>query len=565
MKKALLTILMSLVCSIALSQEKNIFVDLEVELSKLNANNQRINIVNREREKFKSTHDSLYYMTSRYAELYTFNEDNRYKTLPILFELIKINNNNYESLTIGCNFGIAQQLENVAPDISLECLNRAIEAEESLNGEKHLLPHLFHFKGRLFYNAKDYKSAINFYNKAIAIYKKRKEVLFISSMYNNISMIYEDKREFNTAIKYSNISIATLETKKQLNNEEFNFLMLVKNNKARYLSKYKKINESEVLYDEVLAYYKKTNQYNNLAFNYRDQTKLYAINSEKYNNLIKSIIDLEKKEIKISYKIQLLEILQNYYTNQQNYKALKINSKKLNDYNLKYITNIIDNYNKTFLFYNKTTMELYNSNFKTKYLLQKKKTNVIIYGLVTILSILLFVIFLFISRRKKEKELLAIKTKFLEQEKIINEQEIEIQKEKLKNLSFFLEVKNKVENSFLNEIKKLKKSKSDQNDVLDNLHISYHNLTEINKNFENINYNNNQEYKDIQAKIAEKHSNLSTKELQYCVYFSNKLSSKEIAIIENITPASVRVLKNRIKNKLNLDSNTNLEDYLSKI
>lgn len=565
MKKATFTILLLLIYSTMFSQKKNYFVNLEVELSKLNSNTQKNNIVNRERDKFNSTHDSLYYMTSRYAELYTFKDENRFKTLPILFELIKINNNKYASLTIGCNFGIAQQLEHIAPDISLECLNRAIEAEESLNKDKHLLPHLLHFKGRLFYNAKDYKSAITFYNKALAMHKKRNEILFVSSMYNNISMIYEDKKDFNTAIKYSDISIAILERKKHLNNEEYDFSMLVKNNKARYFSKQRKIIESEKIYDEVITHYKKNNQYNSLAFNYRDLTKLYDINSYKYRNLINDIVNLEQKDIKLSYKIELLEVLQEYYIYKQNYKALKINSKKLNEYNSKYITEIIDNYNKTFLFYNKTTEELYDRSFKTNYTNQKKRTNIIIYSLVAILLFLLFSIFLFLSRRKKEKEIFSIKTRFLEQEKIINEQEIEIQKEKLKNLSFFLEVKNKVENSFLNEIKKLKKSKTDQNDVLDNLRISYHNLTEINKNFETINYNNNQEYKEIKTKIAERHPSLSTNELQYCVYFSKKLSSKEIAIIENITPASVRVFKNRIKNKLNLDANTNLEDYLSEI
>lgn len=564
MKKTKLSILFSLLCIVVFSQEKNHFVDLEVEISKLNSN-QIVNIVNRELEKFNSTNDSLYYMTSKYVELYSLSESTKYKNLPIYFELLKINNNKYESLTVGCLFGIAQQLEKLAPELSLESLNKAIEVEENLNQDKHHLPHLLHFKGRLLHNSKDYEGALNYYNKALEIFKDRKDTLFISSMYNNISMLYEKKNEFKKATDFSNLSIASLNIKKDLTLYERDFLIQVKTNKARCLGKLKKLNESEKVYDEIISYYKKTGNYNDLADCYIDLFKFFDTKNAKYSNLINEIIDLEPKDFGLIYKIKLCQILENHFFNQKNYVELKKYSDKLKKYNLKVTENIKEDYKKTFLYYNKITNELYDSNFKTKYLLQKKKSNIIIYSLITILSTLLFSIFLFISRRKKEKELLAIKTKFLEQEKLINEQEIELQKEKLKNLSFFLEVKNKVENSFLNEIKKLKKSKTDQNDVLDNLHISYHNLTEINKNFENINYNNNQEYKEIQAKIAERHPSLSTKELQYCVYFSNKLSSKEIAIIENITPASVRVFKNRIKNKLNLDANTNLEDYLSEI
>lgn len=565
MKKALLTVLLSMLYNSVISQEKNYFVDLDVEISKLSSHDKIKNIIKREREKFDSTNDSLYYMTSKYAEFYNLNDSNRYESLPLYFELLKVNSNKYESLTIMCYYGIAQQFEKIAPKLSIEAINQAIESEQKINKSNHLLPHLLHFKGRVLYNCKDYKEAINYYYKALQIFKNRKEILYVSSMYNNISMIYEKKNELKKATDFSDLSIAILNTKKELTTDEQNFLIYVKTNKARYLGKQKKTNESEKLYDEIISYYKKIGNYNDLADCYIDLFKFFDVNNAKYSKLINEIINLEQKDIGVIYKVKLCQILENHFFNQKNFSELKKYSEKLKKHNLAVVENIKEDYNKTFLFYNKLTNELYDKNFKNEYLHHKKKTNIILFSLIIIVLSLLISIYFYLLKRKRQKELLDIKTKFLEQEKIVIEQEIEIQKEKLKKLSFFLEVKNKVESSFLNEIKKLKKSKTEQNDLLDNLHLSYHNLTEINKNFENINYNNNQEHKEIQAKIGKKHPSLSTKELQYCVYFLNKLSSKEIAIIENITPASVRVFKNRIKNKLNLDGNTNLEDYLSKI
>jgi DNA-binding NarL/FixJ family response regulator len=50
-----------------------------------------------------------------------------------------------------------------------------------------------------------------------------------------------------------------------------------------------------------------------------------------------------------------------------------------------------------------------------------------------------------------------------------------------------------------------------------------------------------------------------------CTYFISDLSAKEIGLLMNLSDVSVRVAKNKIKNKIGLDKDANLDDYLKSI
>ena len=58
---------------------------------------------------------------------------------------------------------------------------------------------------------------------------------------------------------------------------------------------------------------------------------------------------------------------------------------------------------------------------------------------------------------------------------------------------------------------------------------------------------------------------LTPLDLRYCAYIHLKLSTKELAIIFNVEPKSIRMTKYRIKQKLNLDKEKDLEDFLQNI
>lgn len=78
------------------------------------------------------------------------------------------------------------------------------------------------------------------------------------------------------------------------------------------------------------------------------------------------------------------------------------------------------------------------------------------------------------------------------------------------------------------------------------------------------------EFQDIHPEFFNKLNELSSDrltplDLKYCAYLYLKLSTKEIAIIFNVEPKSIRMSKYRIKQKLNLHKDESLEAFLQEI
>lgn len=67
------------------------------------------------------------------------------------------------------------------------------------------------------------------------------------------------------------------------------------------------------------------------------------------------------------------------------------------------------------------------------------------------------------------------------------------------------------------------------------------------------------------VKLDMKFPRLSASDKKLCALIMLELTNKEIAIAKNITPQSVKIAKNRLRKKLNLDSGANLADFLRSI
>ena len=67
---------------------------------------------------------------------------------------------------------------------------------------------------------------------------------------------------------------------------------------------------------------------------------------------------------------------------------------------------------------------------------------------------------------------------------------------------------------------------------------------------------------DFLKKLKRKHPNLTPQDLKLCVYLRLNLSSKEIAPLLNISPRSVEMKRYRLRNKLELEHNASLTDYI---
>lgn len=78
------------------------------------------------------------------------------------------------------------------------------------------------------------------------------------------------------------------------------------------------------------------------------------------------------------------------------------------------------------------------------------------------------------------------------------------------------------------------------------------------------------EFQDINPLFFEKintlaETKLTPLDLKYCAYIHLKLSNKELAQIFNVSPNSIRVTKYRLKQKLGLDKNVDLNEFLQEI
>ncbi|MDO4228397.1 MAG: hypothetical protein Q4C98_01155 [Capnocytophaga sp.] len=145
------------------------------------------------------------------------------------------------------------------------------------------------------------------------------------------------------------------------------------------------------------------------------------------------------------------------------------------------------------------------------------------------------------SRLKAEQELLQLKNEQMQKEVLANALQID-RKNKLLE-----EIKDKIKkegNSF--NIERVIRTDKFLDEAIE----------QTVKEFEDI-------HPDFFNKLNELSAHkLTSLDLKYCAYMFLKLSTKEIATVFNVEPKSIRMSKYRIKQKLNLPKDENLEDFL---
>ncbi|MDH6252961.1 DNA-binding CsgD family transcriptional regulator [Chryseobacterium sp. H1D6B] len=569
---SLLMFLSAASCHSSKEAENKYLYDINGEVSTVIYKPTKIKALHdREAEKYKKTGDKKYLISSRYIDLFYYynSTDNKdgLKQLPLVYELLKLNNNEYDYISIACNFNLAFQFENNSPKLAFHFLDEAIVQDEK-SGKKYFLPHLYHLKGRLFYNQKDYNRALFYFNKSLQNLDK-KDILHIASMYNNFGSCYEKMGKMDPAIRETDKGIKILEKKTQLNNDETAFLNSMRGNLGFYYFKIKDYPAAETLLLQEFNFYRDKKQYyeESIASSQR-LFDLYNTTGQaaEARELINFLTALEPKLENLTDRIPLNEMLQTYYSNINDIQNLKIISKKLvllhkecdefSNHNLAKVSDIVNNY------------VIKSINHKYDYKIISQKRNNLILSALIFLSIIIFSLIIINTRnkRKKEKELLVKEKLIFENNKKILEQFIQRQKDKIENLHLNLNLKIQTEKAFLEYLKKIKRSKNiDIEEILKDLFFKINNLIQIDKkNYDLINESSS-ENKLFVEKLSSKFPVLTNQELKLCVYFKLNLSSKEISLLEGITEGSARVYKTKVKAKMNLDKETDLNLFLKNI
>lgn len=517
---------------------------------------------NEELQKYNEDNNKLHQVSSRYVDV-LFYAEKRNEQIPLVYELLKLNNRKYKYVDIACNYNLATHFELSSPDWSMKYINEAIELNEKV-GNQYFLPHLYHFKGRLLYNKEDYKNAFVFFKKALNTFDKKKDLLYIASMHNNFGMCYDKMGKIDLAIKETNIGIQILTQRNKISNKQKVFVYYMKGSLAQYYLELKKYDISEKLFLEKWAFSFKNGNDTMALFAARDILSIYDITGKRTDEveIVESLKIIEPKLKKVEDKILLTKLIKDYYLRNDNFKDFKGISMKLAALNeeqdilsqkeLSKRVDAIDSY----------IIKEINKEKED----QKKKYVFLIFFLAFVIAVFISFIIILRMRKKKKEELLEKEKIIFENSKEILEKDLQLQKEKVKNLHLNLNLKTETQKAFLENLKKLKKTSNiEPEEILKDLQFKINNLIQLDKKDNELINESSLENKLFMDKLSEQFPILTQQELKLCVYFKLNLSGKEIALLEKFTVGSIRVYKAKVKSKIGLTKEEDLSEFLNTI
>lgn len=192
----------------------------------------------------------------------------------------------------------------------------------------------------------------------------------------------------------------------------------------------------------------------------------------------------------------------------------------------------------------------------------------IVFLFIVLLTVVIIIVVYKNKKKNREKDLYIHEQNIeIESNKyIILENENRMQQEKITNLAMNLKIKKETEKAFLSKILELKRKKTvNTEDVLKDLQISISNLMNVDKRMIFNSIETDHVLEIFKQKLIDLHPSLSKSDVEYCCYFRLNMSAKEIGAIHGQSDGSIRVLKNKIKKKLELPASESLFDYLNKL
>ncbi len=149
----------------------------------------------------------------------------------------------------------------------------------------------------------------------------------------------------------------------------------------------------------------------------------------------------------------------------------------------------------------------------------------------------------------------------IRQEKI--ELELEHKNKEVVSKAIHLMNKNEILNSLFKLINQIDISEENSNyKIIDEMRSSIKNNINQDKAWEDFKLHFEKVHESFISQLKQKHSDLSPTDHRLCAYLLIGLNPKEIAFVSNISPESVRKRKQRLRQKLSIDTNIEIEEYL---
>jgi len=426
--------------------------------------------------------------------------------------------------------------------------------------------------GWLYYDIGYFDKALEYHKETLKLHKRIGDKQRIAYSYNSIGLIHGHKGDYNLALSFYKKS---LELKKEFNNKD-RIAETMKNMGVCY----RKINELDSAKSFLESSLEITNQIKD------DHNKVDILNELSIVNL--KLRNFDKCYLLLKESRLIMEGLMD------NKEWIVENDRIMSDYYL-----AIGDYKEALYKYKKYdsgNSEIFSSNKSEKlaemrilYEAERKKTEIklleqqrnleaqkrksLLVGSILLAIIGILVIASLWNNIKKKKAIYQqshklskekLKTQSLLQENL--EHKLEFRMKELTNLALFISQRTSIYGDLTKSFKDL--NFTDINQLKKDVNALVQEYTfklDINEDIQKFHANVETLQSDFLFRIKEKYPHLTNKDTQLAVQVKLKLSSKEIANINNISLNSVEISRHRLRKKLNLDIKENLVSFLESI
>ncbi|MGV8815659.1 MAG: tetratricopeptide repeat protein [Gelidibacter sp.] len=426
--------------------------------------------------------------------------------------------------------------------------------------------------GWLYYDIGYFDKALEYHTETLRIHEKIGDKQRIAYSYNSIGLIYESKDDCNLALSFFKRS---LELIKDSNNKD-RIAETMKNMGICY----RKINELDLantflesaleITTEIKYEHKKVDILHELALVYlklKNYEACFAL-LEESRNIIETLSN--NKELIIEND----KIMSDYYLAKENYKeAFNYYMKYTQGISEVFSSNKSEKLAEMRILYEAERRESEIKLLEQERNLEAQKRNYLLIGVLLLAIIAMLVIVGLWNNIKKKKAIYLqshklskekLKTQALERENL--EHKLEFRMTELTNLALFISQRTTIYKDLTKSLKDLKFT--DLNELKKNIEALIKEYTfkfDFNEDIQRFHSNIENLQSDFLYKLKERFPKLTDKDVQLAVQVKLKLSSKEIANINNISVNSVEIGRHRLRKKLGLDSKDNLVSFLEDI
>ena len=473
-----------------------------------------------------------------------------------------------ELATIYGKLGRMYYSNNFELDKALSYYNKMMDIANELN-DKQLMAASYDNLGSLFLSLRDNNKAYNYYGQLLSISEEINDKVGIGKALNNIGEIERYRGNYSKAFNYYKQSLAIHKELKDLRKIAIN----MENIGATY-SAMGKPQEAVAYYEHSLQNYRKANDQENIASvlvlmgNNAIVLKLYGDAVIYFNEALA----IAKKKNYNKYKLRSLKGLSTVYEKKKQLKTSLIYFKKFESYK----DSVFKEKEKNNIAAIKAPLitELDDTQYKLqKYDIQmltkdkkiyRLKMNILIASLIIIFltGVLLVVRYRIIVRKQRQ-----IRDKDAE----LNKTQQELLKTELKSkdddlMSFALHIvqKNKLLKQLRTDLKELALTSDPATSrKLKELSFNVKQMLQIQEDIDLFEQKVSQTYDGFFSKLKQRFPHLTKNEERLCALLKLRLSSKEIASINNTSIKAVEMSRYRLRKKCEVDNSTNLSEYIN--